>query len=112
VLESTTRLIANKKAWLDPVKRAKIEQLALLLGGALAAESRVLLKMNAPARSLDAITAILPALHAPTVMPLSDPNWHAVESVVEEKVVRDIIPQLRQAGAEGIIELPLNKVII
>jgi ATP phosphoribosyltransferase len=112
VLESTTRLIANKKAWMDPVKRAKIEQLALLLGGALAAESRVLLKMNAPARSLDAITAILPALHAPTVMPLSDPNWHAVESVVEEKVVRDIIPQLRQAGAEGIIELPLNKVII
>ncbi len=112
VLESTTRLIANKKAWQDPAKRAKVEQLALLLGGALAAESRVLLKMNAPAKALDTIMAILPALHAPTVMPLSDSNWHAVETVVDEKVVRDIIPHLRRAGAEGIIELPLNKVIV
>ena len=111
VLESTTRLIANKKAWQDPAKRAKIEQLAMLLDGALAAESRVLLKMNAPTQNLDKIAAILPALHAPTVMPLSDKNWHAVESVLDEKVVRDIVPQLRQAGAQGIIELPLNKVI-
>lgn len=111
VLESTTRLIANKKAWQDPAKRTKIEQLAMLLDGALAAESRVLLKMNAPTQSLDKIAAILPALHAPTVMPLSDKNWHAVESVMDEKVVRDIVPQLRQAGAQGIIELPLNKVI-
>ncbi|NLL84467.1 MAG: ATP phosphoribosyltransferase [Lentisphaerae bacterium] len=111
VLESTTRLIANKKAWQDKAKRAKIEQLALLLDGALAAESRVLLKMNVPSENLAKAAAILPALHAPTVMPLSDNNWHAVESVVEEKVVRDIIPLLRQAGAQGIIELPLSKVI-
>ncbi len=111
VLESTTRLIANKKAWQDAAKRAKVEQLALLLGGALAAESRVLLKMNAPSGNLAQITAILPALHAPTVMPLSDKNWHAVETVMDEKVVRDIVPRLRQAGAQGIVELPLNKVI-
>ncbi|MBP5319915.1 MAG: ATP phosphoribosyltransferase [Kiritimatiellae bacterium] len=111
ILTSTTRLIANKKAWEDPVKRAKIEQLSMLLQGALAAESRVLLKLNVPAAGLDAITAILPALHAPTVNKLKDADWFAVEVVVEEKIVRDIVPPLRAAGATGIIELPLNKVI-
>jgi len=110
VLVSTTRLIANKQAWNDPVKRAKIDQISLLLQGALAAESRVLLKMNAPAASLDAVCAILPSLHAPTVTPLKD-GWMAVETVVQEKTVRDIIPSLKDAGAQGIIELPLNKVI-
>lgn len=110
VLVSTTRLIANKKSWADPVKKAKIEQIALLLQGALAAESRVLLKMNSPAGSLDAVTAILPSLHAPTVTPLKD-GWSALETVVEEKTVRDIIPKLRIAGAQGIIEIPLNKVV-
>jgi ATP phosphoribosyltransferase len=111
VLTSTTRLIANKKAWADPAKHAKIEQLAVLLKGALAAESRVLIKLNAPSSRLDAITAILPSLHAPTVNKLKDADWFAVEAVVEEKIVRDIVPPLRAAGATGIIELPLNKVI-
>ena len=111
VLESTTRLVANRKAWEVPAKRNKIEQLALLLQGALAAESRVLLKMNAPAARLEEVVAILPALHAPTVSALQGEGWHAIESVVDEKTVREIVPQLRGLGAEGIIELPLNKVI-
>lgn len=112
VLESTTRLIINKKAWQDPAKRAKVEQLAMLLAGALAAETRVLLKMNVAAPNLKAVVAKLPALHTPTVNPLNDAGWHAVESVVEERVVREIVPLLRKAGAEGIIELPLNKVVL
>ncbi|MEI6211431.1 MAG: ATP phosphoribosyltransferase [bacterium] len=112
VLQSTTRLIINKKAWQDPAKRAKVEQLALLLAGALAAETRVLLKMNVSSANLKAVVANLPALHTPTVNPLNDAGWHAVESVVEERVVREIVPQLRKAGAEGIIELPLNKVVL
>ena len=112
VLESTTRLIANKQAWHDAAKRAKVEQIALLLAGALAAETRVLLKMNVPAAKLKAVVAKLPALHTPTVTSLNDAGWHAIESVVEERVVREIVPQLRKAGAEGIIELPLNKVVL
>ncbi len=111
VLTSTTRLIVNKKTWENPAKRAKVEQLALLLQGALAAESRVLIKLNVPADKLDAVSEILPSLHAPTVNKLNDEAWFAVESVVEEKIVRDIVPPLRAAGATGIIELPLNKVI-
>jgi ATP phosphoribosyltransferase len=111
VLESTTRLIANKAAWQDPWKRGKIEQLALLLKGALNAQTKVLLKMNARAQHVGAVTGILPSLHAPTVNHLSTPDWVAIESVVDEAVVRAIIPQLKKAGAEGIIELPLNKVI-
>ena len=111
VLESTTKLIANKKAWKNPWKRAKIEQLALLLRGALAAETRVLLKMNASEKRVAAICRILPALHAPTVNPLGTPGWVAIESVVEEKVVREVMPRLKEAGAEGIIEIALNKVI-
>ncbi|MDD2454980.1 MAG: ATP phosphoribosyltransferase [Kiritimatiellae bacterium] len=111
ILTSTTRLIANRKAWEVAEKRAKITQIAMLLQGALAAEARVLLKLNVPSDKLDEITAILPSLHAPTVNKLHNAEWYAVESVVEEKVVRDIIPPLRSAGAEGIIELPLNKVI-
>ena len=112
VLESTTRLIANKQAWQDAAKRAKVEQIALLLAGALAAETRVLLKMNVPSASLKTVIAKLPALHTPTVTSLNDAGWHAVESVVEERVVREIVPLLRKAGAEGIIELPLNKVVL
>jgi len=111
VLTSTTKFIANKKAWQDPEKRAKIEQISMLLQGALAAESRVLLKMNAPADKVAAISKILPSLHAPTVNPLSAAGWVAIETVIEEKVVREIIPELKRVGAEGIIELPLNKVI-
>jgi ATP phosphoribosyltransferase len=111
VLESTTRLIVNLKSWQDEGKRAKVEQIAMLLKGAIAAESKVLLKMNAPKSKLHEVTRILPALHAPTVNQLDTPDWIAVESVVDEAVVREIIPQLKKAGAEGIIELPLNKVI-
>ncbi len=111
ILESTTKLIANQAAWNDPGKREKINQLATLLNGALAAETRVLLKMNALRRQVAAIVKILPALHAPTVNQLSENDWVAIESVVEERVVREIIPRLKTAGAEGIIEIPLNKVI-
>ncbi len=111
VLESTTRLIANKGSWDDGWKRQKIEQLALLLEGALAAETKVLLKMNIRAEKAHAIAGLLPSLHAPTVSTLDTEGWVAVESVVEEIVVREIIPRLKQEGAEGIIELPLNKII-
>jgi len=111
VLESTTRLIANKKTWQDPWKRRKIETIALLLQGALAAEEKVGLKMNAPENKLAQILKALPALRNPTVSHLSRGDWIAIETVVDEKIVREIIPALRAAGAEGIIEYPLNKVI-
>ena len=111
VLESTTRLIANKQAWKDPGKRAKIEQIALLLKGALEAESKVLLKMNILEKNLEAALKILPALNSPTINSLSREGWYSVESVVEEKVVREIIPALKANGAEGIIEIGLNKVV-
>ena len=111
VLTSTTRLIANKAAWADPGKRAKIDQLALLLSGALNAENKVLLKMNAKKADVAAIARVLPSLHSPTVNTLSDPSWVAIETVVDESVVREIIPQLKAAGASGIIELALNKVV-
>ena len=111
VLTSTTRLIANQAAWADAGKRAKIEQLALLLSGALNAENKVLLKMNAKAADVAAVSRVLPALHAPTVNTLSDPGWVAIETVVDESIVREIIPQLKAAGASGIIELALNKVV-
>ena len=111
VLTSTTRLIANKDAWADPEKRAKIEQLAMLLSGALRAESKVLLKMNAKKGDVAAVASVLPALHSPTVNTLSDPSWVAIEAVVDESVVREILPKLKAAGAEGMIELALNKVV-
>lgn len=111
ILESTTRLIANKAAWNDPWKRQKIEQIAMLLRGALAAETKVLLKLNVQQDRLSDVTALLPALHAPTVNGLASTGWYSVESVVDEPVVRLLIPKLKAAGAEGIIELPLNKVV-
>jgi ATP phosphoribosyltransferase len=111
LLESTTRLIANRKAWKDPWKQRKIRQVAMLLTGALMGESRVLLKMNVARKNLKTIIKQLPALHAPTVNPLSSADWFSVESVVEERVVREIIPALKDAGAEGIIEIPLNKIV-
>ena len=111
VLTSTTRLIANKDAWADKEKRAKIEQMALLLSGALNAENKVLLKMNAKKGDVASICGVLPALHAPTVNTLGDPSWVAIETVVDESIVREIIPQLKAAGASGIIELALNKVV-
>ena len=111
VLESTTRLIANKQAWKDTGKRAKIEQIAMLLKGALEAENKVLLKMNVREQNLGEALKILPALNSPTISSLNREGWYSVESVVEEKVVREIIPALKAAGAEGIIEIGLNKVV-
>ena len=111
ILTSTTRMIANKASWKNKAKRAKLEQLKMLLVGALEAQRRVLLKCNAPAKSLDKVVAALPSLHAPTVNSLNDREWFAVESVVEERQVRDLIPMLTKCGATGIIELPLNKII-
>ena len=111
ILESTARLIANKEAWADAWKRSKIENLAMLLQGALNAERLVGLKMNVPKAKLEDVMGILPALKNPTLSPLSDEGWMAVEIVVEEKVARDLIPQLRRAGAEGLVEYPLNKVV-
>jgi ATP phosphoribosyltransferase len=111
ILESNTQLIANQTAWKDEWKRRKLEQISMLLTGALVAENNVLLKMNVPDSGLNKVTEILPSLHAPTVNPLSDGDWHSVEAVLEETIVREIIPQLKAAGAEGIIELSLNKVI-
>jgi len=111
VLESNTKLIANKAAWKNKWKQEKINQVAMLLNGALLAETRVLLKMNVERKKLSEIIAILPSLNAPTINNLSSENWTAVESVVQENIVREIIPKLKAAGAEGIIEIPLNKII-
>ena len=111
ILSSTTRLIANKAAWADAGKREKIEQLSILLAGALSAESKVLLKLNAATKDIALITDILPSLHAPTINTLNTEGWVAIETVVDESIVREIIPKLKQVGAEGIIEIPLNKVI-
>lgn len=111
LLISTTRLIANRAAWADEWKRDKTENIAMLLRGALNAEQLVGLKMNVARRDLEAVGALLPALKKPTVSPLSDPDWVALEIIVEEHVVRDLLPQLKRAGAEGLVEYPLNKVI-
>jgi ATP phosphoribosyltransferase len=111
LLISTTRLIANKNAWEDAWKRSKTENLCMLLRGALNAEQLVGLKMNVPCRVLEAVSALLPALKKPTISQLSDPDWVALEIIVEERVVRELIPGLKRAGAEGIVEYPLNKVV-
>jgi ATP phosphoribosyltransferase len=111
VIESTTVMIANNQSWADPEKKGKIENVSLLLRGAIEAENKVGLKMNVPPGSLDRILEVLPALKNPTVSNLTEDGWCAVESVVEESVVRQIVPELKKAGAEGIIEFPLNKVI-
>ena len=111
MLESTTRFIANRSAWADEKKREKALNLYTLLLGALDADSKVGLKMNVPKSQLDVIMAILPALHAPTVSNQTDDAWVAVEIIADESLVRDLIPQLKRSGAEGIIEYPLNKVV-
>ncbi|MFI4862411.1 MAG: ATP phosphoribosyltransferase [Phycisphaerales bacterium JB063] len=111
LLTSTTRLIANKEAWADPAKRRKIEDLALLLQGAIRARSKVGLKMNVPRASLDAVVALLPAEHSPTVNDLADRDWVAIEVIADECVERDLIPDLKRAGATGIVSYPLGKVI-
>ena len=111
LLESTTRLIANKQAWEDDWKRHKIESIAMLLQAALTAEGLVGLKMNVPRGVLDQVIAELPSLKNPTISPLSDKDWVAAEIIVEENLVRELIPRLKRAGASGIVEYPLNKVI-
>ncbi len=111
LMQTNTQLIVNHEAWQDPQKRAKIEQIALLLKGALKGDQMVGLKMNVPQGRLDTIVATLPSLNAPTVAPLYQSDWFSVEIVVGSDVVRDLIPKLLKAGAEGIIEYPLNKVV-
>jgi ATP phosphoribosyltransferase len=108
---SFPQLIANKKSWEDLWKRKKIETLAMMLRGALAAEEKVGLKMNVPRAKLEGLLKNLPALRNPTVSPLAQQEWVAVETIIDERIVREIIPALKAAGAEGIIEYPLNKVI-
>jgi ATP phosphoribosyltransferase len=111
LMESNTQLIANRDAYKDPWKKSKIEQIVLLLKGALRAENMAGLKMNLPLKHMEAVMDILPSLNAPTVAGLYNSNWVSVEVIVDVRVVRDLIPQLIKAGAEGIIEYPLNKVI-
>ncbi len=112
VMESETVLIANRQVWeTNPWKREKIEIIAMMLKGALAAAGRVGLKMNVPEKGLKQVIGILPALHTPTLSQLSDRGWYSLEVIVEERVVRELIPLLKKAGAGGIIEYPLNKLI-
>ena len=111
LMQTNTQLIANHEAWKDQAKREKIEQVAMLLQGALKGEKLVGLKMNVAEKNVQAVVDLLPSLNAPTVAHLYKSDWLAVESVVDTRVVRDLIPKLLKAGAEGIIEYPLNKVI-
>lgn len=111
LLSSTTRLIANHAAVADPWKKAKMDNMATLLLGALQADAKVGLKMNAPRANLQAILELLPAMQTPTVSPLADTDWVALEIIADERRVRDLIPCLLRSGATGIIEYPLNKVI-
>jgi len=111
LFESVPQLIANRAAWNVPWKREKIEQIALLLAGALRAEAQVGLKMNVPRERLPDVVALVPAITAPTVSPLHGTDWFAVESVIAEATVRELIPKLLRAGAVGIIEYPLNKIV-
>ncbi len=111
ILKTNTKLIANKAAWADPRKRAKIESIALMLKAALEANNKVGLKLNIKRDQIETALAKLPALRNPTISPLSDPTWAALETIIDERVVREIIPTLKSIGAEGIIEYPLNKVV-
>lgn len=111
VLTVKNQLIMNKKSWEDPWKRQKVENIAMLLKGALMAEGKVGLKMNVAKRDMDQVLSILDSLKNPTISTLSDPEWIALEVIIDDNKVRDIIPQLKRAGAQGIVEYPLNKVI-
>jgi len=112
LMESETQLIANKAAYADEWKRKKIENISLMLNAAIAAQGRVGLMMNAPKDMLDAIVAELPALNFPTISHLSDPAWVALNTIIDEAVVREVIPKLKAAGATGIVEYPLSKVVL
>ncbi len=111
VLESTTKLIANKESLKDPWKKKKIESIAMLLEGALNAENKVGLKMNLEKSKLENVLRVLPAIRKPTISPLSEKNWVAIETIIDESEVKKLIPTLKELGAEGIIEYPLNKLI-
>src|SRR5271165_372009 len=112
VLESNTQLVANKIAWADPERRQKIENLAVMLRGAMAAQGRVGLMLNVRKPDLEAVLSVLPALKNPTVSPLADGEWAAVNTIIEEQAAWSLIPKLKQAGAQGIVEYPLNKVVM
>ncbi len=112
VLESNTQLIANTGAWKDSAKRQKIENIAMMLQGAIAAQGRVGLMLNVPTLAMPQVLKVLPALNSPTVSPLSDPAWVAVNTIIDETMARDIIPKLKAAGGTGIVEYPLNKVVL
>ncbi|MGA2584821.1 MAG: ATP phosphoribosyltransferase [Tepidisphaeraceae bacterium] len=111
LLTSTTRFIANKKAWENPAKRTKMENIAILLRGAIEAKAKVGLKMNVPKSAIEEIVRYLPAEKSPTISPLADGQWVAMEVILEERLERELIPRLKRAGATGIITYPLNKVI-
>lgn len=111
ILQSTTRFIANQAAFADAWKRQKMEDMVLMLQGAMAADGKVGLMMNVPRASLAEVLKVLPALQNPTISSLSDPEWVAVNTILDENVVRHIVPQLKAAGARGIVEYPLNKII-
>jgi ATP phosphoribosyltransferase len=112
VLESNTQVIANKKAYAGEWKRQKIDNIALMLQGAIAAQGRVGLMLNVQQKDLPAVLAVLPALNSPTISALSNSAWVAVNTILEETVVRDVIPRLKAAGGAGIVEYPLNKVVM
>ena len=112
VMESNTQLVANTRAWADEWKRTKLENLALLLKAAIEAHGRVGLMLNVLREDLQAVLALLPALQRPTISPLSDDRWVAVNTIIEERTVRDLIPRLKAARAQGIVEYPLNKIVL
>jgi ATP phosphoribosyltransferase len=112
VMESNTQLIANKESWEDPKKRRKLEDIRMLLDGAINALGKVGLMLNVHKDNLTAVLAVLPALKRPTISHLSDDEWLAVNTILDETTVRDIIPRLKQAGGEGIVEYPLNKIVL
>ena len=111
LLETNTVLIANKAAWANEEKRAKIENISLMLSAALQADTKVGLKLNLEKEKLGDVLSALPALRNPTVSSLADENWVAVETVIEKKVSRELFPALKRLGAEGIVEFPLNKIV-
>ncbi len=112
VMESSTQLVANRAALADPWKRTKLENMALLLRAAIEAHGRVGLMLNVKRADLASVLSLLPALQRPTISPLSDENWVAVNTIIEERTVRDLIPQLKAARAQGIVEYPLNKIVL
>ena len=112
VLESNTQLIANRDSWDDPAKRRKLEDIKMLLEGAINALGKVGLMLNVHKNDLEAVLGVLPALKRPTISHLSDEDWLAVNTIIDESTVRDIIPRLKQAGGQGIVEYPLNKIVL